>query len=251
MWTEEAKKAYNSLKKELASDRVLVPYDPKLPLLLATDASPVGLGAVLSHIMPDGSERPISYASKALSETERRYPQIDREGMAVVWAAKRYFLYVYARKFTIFTDNRAISHSFAPNSNLPHFTLSRCANYAAYLSHFNYDIKFKTSAQNANADFLSRTMHLNSDREMQQNSVHERRNVSGDDFDEFMQNLHEMQNLHLMQISQTPLTARDIATETTKDAHMAEIFAALQMGTDLRAIGYKGTEAEYTANMGA
>ncbi|MGR0202237.1 ribonuclease H family protein, partial [Klebsiella pneumoniae] len=52
-WTEEATSSYNHLKNELISDRVLTPYDPNLPLILATDASPVGLGAVLSHIMPE------------------------------------------------------------------------------------------------------------------------------------------------------------------------------------------------------
>ncbi|MGR0243462.1 ribonuclease H family protein, partial [Klebsiella pneumoniae] len=55
--TEEATSSYNHLKNELISDRVLTPYDPNLPLILATDASPVGLGAVLSHIMPDASDR--------------------------------------------------------------------------------------------------------------------------------------------------------------------------------------------------
>ncbi|BES89777.1 Hypothetical protein NTJ_02585 [Nesidiocoris tenuis] len=131
-WNDRAMEAYEFLKTELASDRVLVPYDPKLPLVLATDASPVGLGCVLSHIMPNGSERPISFASRALNTTEQRYPQIDREALAIVWGVKRFFHYLYARRFTIVTDNKPVSHIFAPKASLPQFTLSRCANYAAY-----------------------------------------------------------------------------------------------------------------------
>ncbi|XP_055932001.1 uncharacterized protein K02A2.6-like [Argiope bruennichi] len=54
----------------LQKDRILCHYDPKLPLVLQTDASPVGIGAVLSHIMPDGSEKPAMFASRSLTKTE-------------------------------------------------------------------------------------------------------------------------------------------------------------------------------------
>ncbi|GFW04090.1 uncharacterized protein K02A2.6 [Trichonephila clavipes] len=63
LWTAECEKAFKALKQEIASDRILCHYDPKLPLVLQTDASPVGIGAVLSHIMPDGSEKPAMFAS--------------------------------------------------------------------------------------------------------------------------------------------------------------------------------------------
>ncbi|BES87404.1 Hypothetical protein NTJ_00211 [Nesidiocoris tenuis] len=66
--------------------------------------------------MPDGSERSTSYASKALNDTEKRYPQIDREALAIVWGVKKFFQYIYARKFTIYTDNKPISHIFSPKN---------------------------------------------------------------------------------------------------------------------------------------
>jgi len=56
-WTSDQNSAYNSVKKLLVSPQVLMPYDPSLPLLLATDASQTGLGAVLSHRLMDGKER--------------------------------------------------------------------------------------------------------------------------------------------------------------------------------------------------
>ncbi|GFW10463.1 uncharacterized protein TNCV_892581 [Trichonephila clavipes] len=71
--TAECEKAFKALKQEIASDRILCPYDPKLPLVLQTDASLVGIGAVLSHIMPDGSEKPAMFASRSLTKTERNY----------------------------------------------------------------------------------------------------------------------------------------------------------------------------------
>ncbi|CAB0013442.1 unnamed protein product [Nesidiocoris tenuis] len=234
-WTTEAKKAYNFLKTELSSDRVLTPYNPRLPLVLATDASPVGLGCVLSHIMEDGSERPIAFASKSLNETEKRYPQIDREALAIVWGVKRFFQYLYGRKFIIFTDNKPISHIFNPKTPLPQFTLSRCANYAAYLSNFNYDVKFKSSSQNSNADFLSRFPVNSSSAKRREATSSER-----DDFDEFVQ----------LQIEQTPLTAVDIAKATKADSHLSAIMTALLDGRDLKLEGYNGREAEYSISEG-
>ena len=85
-WTKDAETAYIDIKNALISPEVLMPYDPSLPLLLATDASKTGLGAVLSHKLNDGHERPIAYASRTLTTTEQRYPQMDKEALAIVWA---------------------------------------------------------------------------------------------------------------------------------------------------------------------
>ena len=73
----------------MASAEVLAHYDPSLPIKLDCDASAVGLGAVLSHTFPDGTERPIAYASRTLSAPERNYSQIEKEGLALVWGVKK------------------------------------------------------------------------------------------------------------------------------------------------------------------
>ena len=66
------------MKAQLSTDRVFVAYNSKLPLSLACDASAYGLGAVLSHVMPNEEKRPVAFASKALSENEKNYAQIER-----------------------------------------------------------------------------------------------------------------------------------------------------------------------------
>ncbi|KYN02859.1 Uncharacterized protein K02A2.6, partial [Cyphomyrmex costatus] len=123
-------------------------YDPSLPLVLATDASKIGLGAILSHKLSNGQERPIAYMSRTLSHTEQRYPQIDKEALAIIWAVQKFFYYLYARHFTLFVDNKPLTQILHPEKSLPILCISRMANYADYLSHFNYTVIFKPSKLN-------------------------------------------------------------------------------------------------------
>ena len=77
-WNQECESAFKQLKQKLASAEVLVHYDTSLPLKLACDASPYGVGAVISHIFPNGEERPIAYASRTLTTSENNYAQIEK-----------------------------------------------------------------------------------------------------------------------------------------------------------------------------
>ena len=69
-WGANEEEAFQAVKKLLQSSRILVHFDPSLPLILSCDASPYGLGAVLSHKMPNGEERPVGFASRTLTATE-------------------------------------------------------------------------------------------------------------------------------------------------------------------------------------
>ena len=76
-WTKKCTEAFVAAKKLLVTAPVLAHYDPSLPMKMAGDASAYSIGAVISHVYPDGSERPIAYASRTLTTAEKNYPQIE------------------------------------------------------------------------------------------------------------------------------------------------------------------------------
>ena len=84
-WSKECDEAFRKAKEQLSSKSVLTHYDPQLPVILACDASPYGVGAVISHRMPGGEERPIAFASRTLSKAEQNYAQIEREALGIIF----------------------------------------------------------------------------------------------------------------------------------------------------------------------
>ena len=99
MWGQEQEEAFSAAKEALQDDSLLVHYDESKPLILACDASQYGLGAVLSHTMEDGTERPVAYASRTLTAAEKRYSQLEKEGLAIIFGTKKFHNYLYGRFF--------------------------------------------------------------------------------------------------------------------------------------------------------
>ena len=114
-WGGKQDKAFRKVKKLLLSSEVLVHFDDHLPVILSCDASPYGVGAVLSHKMPDGTERPIAFASRSLTQAEQNYSQLDKEALAIIFGVKKYHQYVYGREFTLKTDHQPLTHIFREN----------------------------------------------------------------------------------------------------------------------------------------
>jgi hypothetical protein len=125
-WTSECHKAYDVCKQYLTSDTLLVHYDLNRKLRFACDASSYGLGAVLSHVMDDGQERPIAYASRSLSQTEKNYAQIEREALSIVFGVKTFHQFLYGRNFTLITDYKPLLAILGPDLQFPHLLLQEC-----------------------------------------------------------------------------------------------------------------------------
>jgi hypothetical protein len=155
VWTKECSEAFMAVKRSLMSSSVLAHYDPDLPLCLTTDASSSGVGAVISHQMPDGTERPIAYASRVLNAAEANYSQIQREALAIIFAVKKFHQYLYGRRFLLRTDHKPLVSIFGEKGGIPSMAASRLQRWAVILSGYRYDIEYVPTDKNG-ADALSR-----------------------------------------------------------------------------------------------
>ena len=155
-WKEEQQQAFNILRKALCTEAILKYPDFKRSFILATDASGVALGAVLSQKHGE-IEHPIAYASRVLNKAEQSYSVTERELLALVWATKYFRCYLYGRKFTAITDHAALKWLLSlkdPSSRLLRWTLR--------LSEFEFDVQYKPGKKHNNADALSRVYVMKS-----------------------------------------------------------------------------------------
>ena len=208
-WSAECEEAFSYAKEVLSSDRVLVHYDPSKELVLGVDASPYGIGAVLSHRMADGSERPIEYASRTLSSAEKGYAQIEKEALAIIFGIKKFNLYLYGRKFILVTDHKPLTRIFGPKSNIPPLAAARMQRWAIFLTGYSFDIIFRKSEDNANADYFSR-FPIPNQREAE---------VDGDEYYVFS-----------TLVDQLPVTAREIASCLRTDKVLARAYENTSSG---------------------
>ena len=150
------KQAFSRVKKMLKSNKVLTHFNDQLPLLLECDASPYGVGAVLSHRLPDGTVKSMCFASHTLSKAESNYAHIDQEALAIIFGVKRFHQYLFGRHFKIQTDHRPLTHLFSESKGVPTMASGRIQRWALLLSAYDYTIGYKQGNSNANADSLSR-----------------------------------------------------------------------------------------------
>lgn len=106
--------------------------------------------------LQDDSERPIAFASRSLSKSEKNYSQIDKEATAIYWDHKKIFHYCYRRKFILVSDHKPLTTIFHPYKTLPTMSTMRLFHYAHFLSGFDCTIEHRTSLNNGNSDYLSR-----------------------------------------------------------------------------------------------
>ena len=158
-WTEEAQDAFDELIRHLCNPPVLAYADYSKPFELHTDASTQGLGAALYQLQDDdegGKLRPIAYASRSLSPSERNYPAHKLEFLALKWAmTEKFHDYCYGNKTVVLTDNNPLTY-VATTAKLD----ATGHRWWAALSNYNMSIHYRPGRNNADADALSRQPRL-------------------------------------------------------------------------------------------
>lgn len=94
-------------------------FDQNKPVKLVCDAALYGIGAAIFHIFSDKLERPIAFASRVLSKSERNYSATDREALSVYFGVRRFSHYLLGRKFVIQTDHKALISISGTKKGIP------------------------------------------------------------------------------------------------------------------------------------
>ena len=212
---------------------VLTHYNPDLPVTLACDASSYGLGCVISHILPNGEERPIAFASRTLNKAERQYSQIDKEALGIVWGVRKFNLFLYGKKFTLITDHKPLMTILSPQKGISTTTAARLQRYALFLAEYSYDIKYKNTKSHGNCDSFSRLPLKTSNDSNQQDST-----------DLF----------YMSHFEKLPVTADEIRRATDRDPILAHVKDSISRGwsynTDNILDPYFSRRSELTLHQG-
>ena len=207
VWTAECAKAFEGAKQLLKQNTVLVHYNTRMPLKIACDASPYGVGAVISHVMENGEERPVAFAPRTLNEAEKNYAQIEKEALAIIFGVKKFHKYLYGRKFTLLTDHKPLLAILGPKTAVPTLAALRLQRWALILMAYNYVIEYKKSADHANADALSRLPQASGDNTAEEGSI-----------------------FYFSHLEELPVSANDIENATMKDPVLSKVWSYTMNG---------------------
>ena len=154
LWGPAQEEAFKKVKEELTRPTVLALYDPNAKTKIRADASAYGLGAVLLQSHEREEWKPIAYASKSMTETEKRYSQIEKEALALVWACEKFADYVIGKHIQIETDHKPLVPLLGATQldRLP----PRVLRFRLRLTRFNYSIAHVPGMYLYTADTLSR-----------------------------------------------------------------------------------------------
>lgn len=196
-WSRQCDECFRRCKQLLTKETVLELYDVKKEIQLTCDASAYGLGAVLSHVV-NGVERPVAFASRSMSQAERNYAHIEKEALAIIFGVKKFHKYLYGRSFVIITDHQPLTIIFEARHHSSAVAAARVHRWAIFLSNYRFRIVHKPGAKISNADGLSRLP-------LSENT---------DDVDKIF---------YFSPARELPLTAKDIAHETSKDSVLSAV----------------------------
>ncbi len=146
-WSSECQQTFDEVKHLLTSAPILAIFDSAKPITIYTDASAVGIGAVLKQTQDDGSEKPVAYFSRKLSEVQRKRKAIYIESLAIWEAIQFWKFWLTGWKFKVITD-----HKHLAGMNLKTRPDEELGDLAQELLQFDFEISYRPGTQNSEAD---------------------------------------------------------------------------------------------------
>lgn len=203
-WTDSHEIAFQILKDSISNIKDLGYFKVSDRTRVVADASPWALGSVLIQFDKENVPRVISYASKSLTETEKRYCQTEKEALALVWAVERFFIYLCGLEFELETDHRPLEAIFKPTSK----PCARIERWVLRLQSFKYRVIYRSGKSNL-ADSLSRLSE----------------NVDNEPFDE---ECEQYIRAIIENVSQPACTIQQIEEESSQDEELKELKEAIE-----------------------
>ena len=152
-WRPPQSKAFDLVKTELSKPTTLALYDPTASAKISANASAFGLGAVLLQ-KNDGLWRPVAFASRSMTETERRYAQIEKEALVPTWACEKFSDFVLGKHILLETDHKPLVPLLGVKDL--HCLLPCILRFRLRLYRFSFDITHVPGKELYTADTLSR-----------------------------------------------------------------------------------------------
>ena len=202
-WNDSRQQAFDKLIEILSSDLNLCHFNPKYPIIVAADACEYGIGGVISHKFPDGTEKPIHHFSQALNPAEKNYSQIEKEALGLVTAVKRFHKYIFGRKFLLKTDHKPLLAIYGSKSGLPAHSVNRLIRWGILLLGYDFSMEYVKTDCFGQADALSRLIS-------RANSENEDKVIAKIE--------NETENTFDDKIRRLPVTAEHIRAENLNDS---------------------------------
>ena len=149
-WLDIHQESFDKLKGEICKDSVLKNPDFNRKFILQTDASQIGMGAVLQQEFEDG-RHPVMFISKKFSGAECNYAVIEKECYAIVWAVKMLWVYLEGKEFTVISDHAPLQWLYRMKTSN-----QRLLRWNLILQEFKFSVSHIAGKANIVADALSR-----------------------------------------------------------------------------------------------
>lgn len=170
-WDDSCTKAFEQAKQQMLSDEVLAHFNPAFPVKVTSDASSMGLGSCLLQQQPDGSTRPVAFASRTLTKAEQNYSCLDREALAIYFGVKKFSYYLLGRHFTLLTDHLPLVSICGSKKGIPPMAAGRLQRWNVFLSNYDFDIEYIKGSTNFTADCLSRLPTIDNETDTEEEPI--------------------------------------------------------------------------------
>ena len=153
-WGDAQAESFERVKQALTSPTTLARYEPRRYTIVAADASGYGIGAILMQVQDNGERKPVCFASRTLTDVEKRYAVIEKEALAATWACDKFADYIVGMPFLLESDHKPLVPLLSSTdlAKMP----PRIQRFRMRMMRYNPEVQYVQGRLHVSADALSR-----------------------------------------------------------------------------------------------